>query len=519
MNNNLKLLLAFVISLAGSIFLLNVFAGLSFDIPSQAFQMYMYASVISIISTVMVWIFNQKEHPAGLRLLFFTEMWERFSYYGMRGLLILYLTKSYLEGGLGFSDDNAGLIYGIYTGLVYLTPILGGWIADNYIGQRRAITIGGILMALGQFSLASQLGLVTFYAGLGLLIIGNGFFKPNISIIVGQLYDNHDVRKDGAFNIFYMGINLGAFLAPLVCGLLAEDIMATKEVLADGSVKIAHYGFQYGFLAAGIGMTIGQILFNTLGQKYLGDKGLRPQNKNVAAGDIVDNMGSATAGPGLSKPEKDRTWVIIILVAFVTFFWAGFEQAGGAFSLYTDKFINREVNGYLIPTSFFQSVNPIFIVMLAPLFTLLWAFLNRKGKEPNTPIKMGLGMILLGLGFLLMVGAVMERGTAGDNEAIKANIMWILGTYLIHTCGELCLSPIGLSMVTKLAPVKLASMLMGVWFLSSFIANNLAGLTVGFVEKLGPFTIFAGIAGFVIVLGLVLISMNKVLLKMMHGVR
>ncbi len=519
MNSNLKLLLAFVVSLAASIFLLNVVAGMSFDDASQSFQIYMYASVIAILTTVMVWIFNQKEHPAGLRLLFFTEMWERFSYYGMRGLLILYLTKSYIEGGLGFSEENAGLVYGIYTGLVYLTPIIGGWIADNYIGQRKAITIGGILMALGQFSLASEMGLGTFYAGLGLLIIGNGFFKPNISIIVGQLYRNDDPKKDGAFNIFYMGINLGAFLAPLVCGFLAEDFMATKETLADGSVKIAKYGFQYGFLAAGIGMTIGQIMFNVLGQKYLGDKGLSPQNKNVAAGDIIDEMGGTVSSGKLNKQEKDRTWVIIILVAFVTFFWAGFEQAGGTFSLYTDKYINREVSNFLIPTSFFQSVNPIFIVMLAPLFTLLWGFLNKKGTEPNTPVKMGLGMILLGLGFLLMVGAVLQRGGAGTDETVKAHILWMLGTYLIHTCGELCLSPIGLSMVTKLAPVKLASMLMGVWFLSSFIANNLAGLTVGFVKDLGPMNIFAGIAGFVIVLGLVLIGMNKMLLKMMHGVR
>jgi POT family proton-dependent oligopeptide transporter len=363
------------------------------------------------------------------------------------------------------------------------------------------------------------MGLGTFYAGLGLLIIGNGFFKPNISIIVGQLYRNDDPKKDGAFNIFYMGINLGAFLAPLVCGFLAEDFMATKETLADGSVKIAKYGFQYGFLAAGIGMTIGQIMFNVLGQKYLGDKGLSPQNKNVAAGDIIDEMGETVSSGKLNKQEKDRTWVIIILVAFVTFFWAGFEQAGGTFSLYTDKYINREVSNFLIPTSFFQSVNPIFIVMLAPLFTLLWGFLNKKGTEPNTPVKMGLGMILLGLGFLLMVGAVLQRGGAGTDETVKAHILWMLGTYLIHTCGELCLSPIGLSMVTKLAPVKLASMLMGVWFLSSFIANNLAGLTVGFVKDLGPMNIFAGIAGFVIVLGLVLIGMNKMLLKMMHGVR
>lgn len=519
MNSNLKLLLAFIASLAGSLILFSQVLGYSFSIPAEQFQILMFSIVIAIILTVMVWIFNQKEHPPGLRLLFFTEMWERFSYYGMRGLLILYLTKTYMEGGLGFSEKHAGWIYGIYTGLVYLTPIIGGWLADNFLGQRKSITIGGILMALGQFALASQMGLGAFYAGLALLIIGNGFFKPNISIIVGQLYSNNDPRKDGAFNIFYMGINLGAFLAPLVCGFLAEDFMATKQVLEDGSVKVMKYGFQYGFLAAGIGMTIGQILFNMLGQKYLGDKGLKPADKNIEAGDIVDGMAQGIPDGKLTKEEKDRTWVIIVLVAFVTFFWAGFEQAGGTFSLYTDKFIDRNVSNYLIPTSYFQSINPIFIVMLAPLFTILWAYLNRKNKEPNTPIKMGLGMILLGIGFLVMVGAVLERGNAGADETVKANIMWMLGTYLIHTCGELCLSPIGLSMVTKLAPVKLASLLMGVWFLSSFIANNLAGLTVGFVEELGAMTIFTGIAGFVIALGLLLIGLNRKLLKMMHGIR
>lgn len=516
-NTNTKLLLTFLVSLLAGVLLLNKVAGFSFSVPAESFQIYMYSVVIAFLATIMVWIFEQKEHPAGLRLLFFTEMWERFSYYGMRGLLILYLTKSLVEGGLGFSEDNAGLIYGVYTGLVYLTPIIGGWLADNYLGQRRSITIGGILMALGQFALASNMGLTTFYLGLGLLIIGNGFFKPNISIVVGQLYDNKDPRKDGAFNIFYMGINLGALLAPLVCGFLAEDFFATKETLSDGSTRITQYAFQYGFLAAGIGMTIGQIMFNGLAAKYLGDKGLRPQNKNVAAGDIVDGMSADTKG--LSKEEKDRTWVIIILVAFVTFFWAGFEQAGGTFSLYTDKYINRTVSDFLIPTSWFQSVNPLFIVMLAPLFTVLWAKMAKGNREPSTPVKMGLGMILLGLGFLLMVGAVLERGEAGTNEAIKANINWMLGTYLIHTCGELCLSPIGLSMVTKLAPVKLASLLMGVWFLSSFIANNLAGLTVGIVNELGAMTIFAGIAGFTILMGFVLIALNKKLLSMMHGVK
>ncbi|MEN9510370.1 MAG: hypothetical protein RLZZ370_189 [Bacteroidota bacterium] len=516
-NNNTKILLSFVVALLVSILLFNQVLGMSFDVPAQQFQIYLYSVVIAFLTAIMVWIFGQKEHPAGLRLLFFTEMWERFSYYGMRGLLILYLTKTYAEGGLGFDDNTAGLIYGIYTGLVYLTPIIGGWLADNYIGQRRSITIGGILMALGQFALATNAGMGSFYAGLAMLIVGNGFFKPNISIVVGQLYDNQDPRKDRAFNIFYMGINLGAFLAPLVCGFLAEDFFATKEAQADGSMKVTQYAFQYGFLAAGIGMALGQLMFNTLGQKYLGDIGKRPANKNLAAGDIVDNM--SASGSGLTKEEKDRTRVIVILVAFVTFFWAGFEQAGGALSLYTDKYIDREVSDFLIPTSWFQSVNPLFIVMLAPLFTILWSGLNRSNKEPNTPVKMGLGMILLGLGFLLMVGAVLQRGGEVADSGIKASIYWMLGTYLIHTCGELCLSPIGLSMVTKLAPVKLASLLMGVWFLSSFVANNLAGLTVGFVEKLGAMTIFGGIAGFTIFMGLVLIALNKKLLAMMHGVK
>ncbi len=515
--NNTKILLSFVVALLAGILLFNQVLGLSFGVPSQQFQIYLYSMVIAFLAAIMVWIFGQKEHPPGLRLLFFTEMWERFSYYGMRGLLILYLTKTYAEGGLGFDEDTAGLIYGVYTGLVYLTPIIGGWLADNYIGQRRSITIGGILMALGQFSLATNAGMGSFYAGLAMLIVGNGFFKPNISIVVGQMYDNKDPRKDRAFNIFYMGINLGAFLAPLVCGFLAEDLFATKVAQADGSMKVTTYAFQYGFLAAGIGMALGQLLFNTLGQKYLGDLGNRPGNKNLAAGDIVDTMNVPVKG--LTAQEKDRTWVIVILVAFVTFFWAGFEQAGGALSLYTDKYIDREVSDFLIPTSWFQSVNPLFIVMLAPLFTILWSRLNSGNREPNTPVKMGIGMILLGLGFLLMVGAVLQRGGEVADEGIKASIYWMLGTYLIHTCGELCLSPIGLSMVTKLAPVKLASLLMGVWFLSSFIANNLAGLTVGIVKKLGAMTIFGGIAGFTILMGFILIGLNKKLLSMMHGVK
>ena len=452
---------------------------------------------------------TEKGHPKGLYLLCATEMWERFSYYGMRGLLTLYLTKATIEGGLGFDDANAGLIYGIYTGLVYLTPIFGGWLADNVLGQRKSITLGGILMALGQICLfmSSSEHIVMFYAGLILLIIGNGFFKPNISTVVGQLYPPGDNRKDSAFTIFYMGINLGAFLAPLVCGYLAEDIFAVK----DAAGKITAYGFNYGFLAAGIGMIIGQILFNSLGQTYLGDLGKEPGAKLQKA--------HAAAQTPLTQEEKQRMNVIVIMMLFNIFFWAGFEQAGSSISLYTDRFIDRTIGDWTIPTSWFQSVNPLFIVLLGPLFTMLWTFTSRKNKEPNSIVKMGLGMILLGLGFFLMIGAALQRGGDIADQAIKANVMWLVGTYLIHTMGELCLSPVGLSLVTKLAPLRLGSLMMGVWFLSSFIANFLSGYLVQFFASMGAMTIFAIISTVVIVLGGIVLFLSNRLLKLMHGVR
>lgn len=453
---------------------------------------------------------TQKGHPKGLYLLFFTEMWERFSYYGMRGILILYLTKSLFEGGLAINEQSASLIYGFFTGFVYFTPLIGGWLADRFIGQRRAITIGGITMMLGQFVLFGINTQAGLYLGLFLLIIGNGFFKPNISTLVGRLYADGDPKRDSAFSIFYMGINLGAFLAPLVIGLFAENIFAVK----DETGKILTYGYKYGFLIAGIGMLLGQLLFNALANKYLGTIGQSPAKDKAAA--ELENKPKEIDKP-LTKEEKQRVTVIFILTAFVIFFWAGFEQAGSSLSLYTDKFIDRTVFGFEIPTSAFQSVNPLFIVALAPLFAWFWT--SNLGKKLSTPIKMGLGMILLGIGFFFMLGAVMERG--GDNQdiTIKASIMWLVMTYLIHTLGELCLSPVGLSVVTKLAPVKLASLMMGVWLLSSFIANIIGGFVAAYVEALGAFAIFASIAGFVIFLGLIMIALNKPILKMMHGVR
>lgn len=455
---------------------------------------------------------NTTGHPKGLYLLFTTEMWERFSYYGMRGLLTLYLTKATIEGGLGFNDANAGLLYGIYTGLVYLTPIFGGWLADNYLGQRKSITIGGIMMALGQFSLffSSANALAPFYLGLILLIIGNGFFKPNISTIVGQLYPPGDSRKDSAFTIFYMGINLGAFLAPLVCGFLAEDFFAVK----DEAGKITTYGFNYGFLAAGLGMVLGQLSFNTMAQKYLGDLGKEPGAKLQKAAELA----SGVEKQPLTKVEKSRLNVIVIMMLFNIFFWAGFEQAGSSISLYTDRYIDRSIGDWVVPTSWFQSVNPLFIVLLGPIFTLLWTWLAKRSKEPSSIIKMGLGMILLGLGFFLLIGAAFQRGGDVADESIKASLMWLIGTYLIHTMGELCLSPVGLSLVTKLAPLRLGSLMMGVWFLSSFIANFLSGYLVQFFATMGATKIFGIIAAVVIVLGGVVLFLSNRLQKMMHGV-
>ncbi len=446
-------------------------------------------------------------HPKGLYLLFFTEMWERFSYYGMRGILILYLTKSLMEGGLAIDPQSASLIYGYFTGFVYFTPLIGGWIADRFIGQRMAITIGGITMMLGQFTLFAINTHTGMYLGLFLLILGNGFFKPNISTIVGRLYAADDPRRDSAFSIFYMGINLGAFIAPLVVGLFSDKLFATRNEAGD----IVTYGYKYGFLVAGLGMLLGQVIFNSMAAKFLGNVGLSPA-ATKATGESTES-----ADRPVTPEDKQRMTVIFILTAFVIFFWAGFEQAGSSLSLYTDKFIDRSVGGFIIPTSWFQSVNPLFIVALAPLFSIFWT--SSLGKKLTTPVKMGLGMILLGIGFFFMLGAVAERGGDVQDESIKASLIWLIMTYLIHTIGELCLSPVGLSVVTKLAHPKFASLMMGVWMLSTFIANIVGGYLASYVESLGAGMVFTYISGFVIVLGLVLILLNKAIMKMMHGIR
>jgi POT family proton-dependent oligopeptide transporter len=402
--------------------------------------------------------------------------------------------------GLGWDKKEALSLYGWYTGLVYLTPLLGGYLADRVLGQRRSVLIGGALMMGGQFCLALP-GVSMFYSGLMLLVVGNGLFKPNISTMVGELYRAGDPRRDGAFTIFYMGINLGALLAPMVCGTLGEKI-----------------GWNVGFASAGVGMGLGLLTFLALGQRLLGDIGKDPAARAKAKAETADAKGYREGGTfaeeekPLTREEKDRVVVIVILAVFVVFFWAAFEQAGGLMTLYTDEKVDRLVGSFLIPTTWFQAINPVFILVLAPIVATLWTTLGRSGKDPSIPVKMGFGMIVLSLGFVLMLGAVKQSAAEG-----KAALMWVVGAYLLHTMGELCLSPVGLSMVTKLAPKRFASLLMGCWFLSNAIANYLAGVVGGYAEKMGEFNLFATIVAFTAVPGVVLILLGGALRRMMHG--
>ncbi|KHE66777.1 peptide MFS transporter, partial [Halobacillus sp. BBL2006] len=430
------------------------------------------------------------KHPPGLFLLFITEMWERYSFYGIRSFLVLYLTAELVSGGLGMNEEQALLLYGNYIGLVYLTPMIGGWLTDKFMGLRTGITIGGITMALGDFTLfliQEQWGL---YLGLLLLIIGNGFFKPNISTLVGELYDKNDKRKDSAFTIFYMGINLGALFSPLVAGLLYQDFFYST---VNG---VEHFGFKFAFLASSIGMIIGQVLFNALAKKYLGDVGTKPSQAKAAPNN------SEKAKP-LTKQEKHRTLVVLILAVFVIMFWVGFEQAGASFTLYTRDFVDRTIFGYEVPVSWFQSLNPLFILLLAPVVSAFWLKLsNSKRGDFSVPTKMAFGLMLLGLGFMVLVPAVLMTGSDEQNITVHASAAFMVVTYLLHTLGELCLSPIGLSMVTKMSPVKFASVLMGVWFLSNAAANKLAGVVASWTTKAGYLEIYAYIGIAAIGLGL-----------------
>jgi len=473
-------------------------------------------------------------HPKGLFLLFVTEMWERFSYYGMRALLVLYAVAAThaANPGLGWAEPQALKLYAWYTGFVYFTPLFGGWLADNYIGQRKAVIIGGIVMALGQFSLASPLDSMgttaafslaplgiafpdtptSFYVGLLLLITGNGFFKPNISTMVGDLYPQGDARRDGAFTIFYMGINTGAFLAPLVCSTLGED---------------PAYGWRVGFMAAGIGMTLSVIIQLAFAQRYIGDVGRQAAAKRSLA------MAGGTKHP-LTQVEKDRLRVIFVIFIFVVIFWATFEQAGGLLNLFADKYTDRSVGTFTVPTGWFQSLNPLFIVLLGIPFSMLWSWLGAGGRNPPTPVKMYTGLAQVALGFIFLVVAVFEMQRTAD---VKSGMIWLVLGYLFHTTGELCISPVGLSMVTKLAPLRLGSLMMGVWFMINFVANTLAGYIGAFTENMGQYGwmislsadvgvraehagllgVFGGLAVVLLAFSLLLCAISGRIVQWMHG--
>jgi POT family proton-dependent oligopeptide transporter len=459
----------------------------------------------------------QKGHPKGLYVLFATEMWERFNYYGMRAILVLFMTKALL-----FDKVFASSIYGSYTGLVYLTPLVGGYIADRYWGNKRSIILGGLVMAIGEFVLFfcgsmyksnPEIAALLFFTGLGLMIAGNGFFKPNISAMVGQLYPENDKRKDSAYTVFYMGINTGGAIGPFVCGFFGDT----------GNPD----DFKWAFLAAGIGMLLSVVVMHFFHNKYVVDHntnilGLTPQDSpavtrkplNVFLGLLIFSiisigliyveanvfsylfyllLGSISliaflifSDKTLNALEKKKVSVIFVVSFFVIFFWSAFEQAGASLTFFAEEQTNRTLGSYTIPSSFFQSLNSTFVVAFAPIFAWLWLKLGK--YEPGSPAKMALGLFLLALGYLWIA-----FGVHNVASGVKVSMIWLTGMYALHTCGELCLSPIGLSLVNKLAPIKFASLLMAVWFTANAFANKFAGVLSGLYPD-GKTTYFAGYA-------------------------
>lgn len=405
-------------------------------------------------------------HPKGLYLLFVTEMAERFSYYGMRAVFTLYMVAAL------FTMESASEIYGYYTGLVYLTPLLGGYIADRYWGNRRSIIVGGMLMAFGQFlmflsasfvqpaikeaegmidpTVNNQLAIICMMGGLFLLILGNGFFKPNISTMVGSLYRPDDQRKDSAFTIFYMGINVGATLGPLTCGIFEGDYLNPMR-------------FKWAFLCACIAMLASTLIFYLLKNKYLMDY------EGNAIG-TKPKLQEKTERQQLTRKEKQHIVVIFIIAAFVIFFWAAYEQAGVSLTYFADQQTDRHIFGWEMPTSYFQSFPAIFVVLLAPFMNLAWEVLRRFGHEPSSVMKQAIGLAFLSIGYMLIAFGVKDL-----DPNVKVSMLWLTGLYFIHTLGELSLSPIGLSLVSKLSPKHLASLMMGIWFMSTAVSNMLAG--------------------------------------------
>ncbi|MDC0623252.1 peptide MFS transporter [Flavobacteriaceae bacterium] len=429
-------------------------------------------------------------HPAGLYVLFFTEMWERFSYYGMRAILVLYLvaesTPDAINPGLNWETGAALSLYGTYTMLVYVASIPGGWIADNILGQKKSVLYGGILLVLGHSILAVE-EMWAFYSGLGFIIAGVGMLKPNISSMVGGLYAQGDVRRDKGFIIFYIGINVGAFLSSLIVGYVGET-----------------YGWHYGFGLAGIGMTLGLIQY-LYGQKYLSQ-----------VGDFIGDNKSEKGADVLKKPltsiEKDRLVVLFLSFILVIVFWGAFEQAGGLMNIYASEKTDRLLMGWLVPASWFQSLNAMFIIFLGTSVAMFWAKRKLKNQLSSSLFKMIIGLIIMGTGFFFMSAAATQYETDGSSA-----MYWLVLAYLFHTIGELCISPVALSFITKLAPLKYASLTMGVYFAMTGFGNKLAGLLGEASQSMGEFTIFTGIALFCVVFGCIVLLFRTKLEKLTHG--
>ncbi len=468
-------------------------------------------------------------HPRGLATLFFTEVWERFSYYGMRGILVLYLVNAIETGGMGLNDAKAGAIYGMYTAGVYLLALPGGWIADRILGQQRAVFTGGVIIAAGHFSLAIPTTF-TFFAGLILIVVGTGLLKPNVSAMVGDLYPDSGARRDAGFSIFYMGINVGALVGPLVVGFLGENI-----------------NWHLGFSAAGVGMVIGLVQYK-LGLKYLGEAGrLRPEVRDgvsqakqrllmgigITVGLVVvlallQSMGTIALDlvgvaqgtgifivslavlyfayllvlGGLTPAEKKRVVYIFILFLGAAMFWSGFEQAGSSLNLFAERLTDRTVFGFEVWASALQSVNPLFIIILAPVAGSLWVWLGE--RNPSIPVKFGSGLALLGAGFFVLAWGASY--TAGGQLVSPT---WLIVTYFFHTVGELALSPVGLSSVTKLSPHRLVGQMMGIWFMGTALGNLIAGLVAGRMETLPVEKIFSTVGMIVIGTGLLFFVFSR----------
>jgi POT family proton-dependent oligopeptide transporter len=478
-------------------------------------------------------------HPRGLFILFFAEMWERFSYYGMRALLIFYLVQHWL-----FSDQQASVIYGAYTALVYIAPAVGGYLADRYLGQRKAVLFGAVLLVIGHFTMAfegdggQQSGAQNiFWLALSFIIVGSGFLKANISVMVGQLYPRTDIRRDPAYTIFYMGINAGAALGSLIAGYLGQT-----------------YGWKYGFGAAGVGMLLGLVVF-VLGKPLLMGRG-EPQNPQRLAqrvagvpfewvvyaasvlavgvvwvliqyqkvvGTLLGISGAVLVGYvlytavfRLPKEDRDRILAAMYLIVAQIPFWALFEQAGASLNLFTDRSVDRSFFGWTAPASMFQSLNAIYIVLLAPAFAWLWLALGRRGREPSAPIKFALGVVQVGLGFLVLVAGMKAAGTGNLTPVI-----YIFLIYLIHTTGELCLSPVGLSAMNRLSPAHMASLIMGAWFFASATGNFAAGLISAATggEGGGPdrvMEVYSNVGWLAVGLGVVMLLVARPIRRLMH---